>query len=154
MIFNPWKVPWNWIVFYQNYFVISPGLLYHLIIHYSRRLANEASKQWLNGLQITNCLEGQRSKYLGMGVSVIYGSINDDLIWLMMFPVYALWGCRVACGHIVRLTMWHHLFLEFRLVNTWFFAHWRHQRAVIHLENVCQLNTRRGKKLGFHLPHR
>ena len=31
IIFNPWKVPWNWIVFYQNSFVISPGLLYHLI---------------------------------------------------------------------------------------------------------------------------
>ena len=28
VIFNPWKVPWNWIAFYQNYFVISPGLLF------------------------------------------------------------------------------------------------------------------------------
>ena len=25
VIYNPWKVPWNWIVFYQNSFVISPG---------------------------------------------------------------------------------------------------------------------------------
>ena len=25
VIFNPWKVPWNWIAFYQNSFVISPG---------------------------------------------------------------------------------------------------------------------------------
>ena len=24
VIFNPWKVPWNWTVFYQNSFVISP----------------------------------------------------------------------------------------------------------------------------------
>ena len=29
VIFNPWKVPWNWIAFYQNSFVISPGSLYH-----------------------------------------------------------------------------------------------------------------------------
>ena len=27
-------------------------------------------------------------------------------------------------------TIWHHQFLEFWLVNTWFFAHWRHQLAV------------------------
>ena len=45
-------------------FVISPGLLYHLIRRDSGRLANEAfssnpivsSKQWLNGLKITNWL--------------------------------------------------------------------------------------------------
>ena len=31
----------------------------------------------------------------------------------------------------VRLTMWNHLFLEFWLLNTLFFADWCHQRAVI-----------------------
>ena len=31
-------------------------------------------------------------------LKVIYGSINDDLIWLVVLPVYALWGCRRACG--------------------------------------------------------
>ena len=25
VIFNPWKVPWNWITFYQDSFVVSPG---------------------------------------------------------------------------------------------------------------------------------
>ena len=30
VILNPWKVPWNWIAFYQNSF-ISPGLLHHLV---------------------------------------------------------------------------------------------------------------------------
>ena len=50
---------------------------------------------------------------------------------------------------IVRLRIWHHLFLEF-----YFFAHWRHQRVVTRLENVRQLNIRRGKKLGFQLSHR
>ena len=40
------------------------------------------------------------------------------------------------------------------LVNTWFFAHWHHQPAVTRLENVRHLNIRRGKKLGFQLPHR
>ena len=29
--FNPRKVPWNWIAFSQNSFVISRGLSYHLI---------------------------------------------------------------------------------------------------------------------------
>ena len=57
-------------------------------------------------------------------------------------------GSRI---HIVRLTMRHHLFLEFWLVGTWFFAHWRHHRAVSRLENVCQSSIRRGKKLGFQL---
>ena len=41
LIFNPWKVPWNWIAFSQNYFVISPGLLYHLIRRDTGQLANE-----------------------------------------------------------------------------------------------------------------
>ena len=39
------------------------------------------------------------------------------------------------------------------MVNTWLFAHWHH-RAITHLENVCQLNIKRGKKLSFQLSHR
>ena len=62
VIFNPWKNPWNWIACYQNCFVISPGLLYHLIRRDSGRLSNEdftpnpivSSNQWFNGLKITN----------------------------------------------------------------------------------------------------
>ena len=42
VIFNPWKVPWNWIAFYQNSFVISPVLLYHLVRRDTGRLENEA----------------------------------------------------------------------------------------------------------------
>ena len=57
-------------------------------------------------------------------------------------------------SHIVRLTIWYHLLLEFWLVDTWFFAQWRQQRAVTCLENVRQLNIRRDKKLGFQLSHR
>ena len=30
IIFNSWKVQWNWIAFSQNSFVISPGLLHHV----------------------------------------------------------------------------------------------------------------------------
>ena len=55
---------------------------------------------------------------------------------------------------IVRLTMRYHQFLEFWLVDTWFLTHWRHHRAVTHLENVLQSNIRRGKKLGFQLLHK
>ena len=56
--------------------------------------------------------------------------------------------------HIVPLTMRHHLFLELWLVKTWLFADWRQHRAVTHLENVRQSNTRRDKKLGFQLSHK
>ena len=56
--------------------------------------------------------------------------------------------------HIVRLTMWHLLFLGFWLIDTWFFADWRHHRAVVRLENVRQSNIRRCKKLGFQLSHK
>ena len=66
------------------------------------------------------------------------------------------WSCRLHnhISHIVPLTIWHQRFLEFWLVDTWFFAHPRVQRAVTRLENVHQLNIRRGKKLGFQLSHR
>ena len=57
--------------------------------------------------------------------------------------------------HIVCLTIWYHLFLEFWLVvDTWFFAHRCNQRALTCLENVNQLNIRRGKKQGFSMSHR
>ena len=56
--------------------------------------------------------------------------------------------------HTIFLTIWHLPFLEFWLVDTWSFAHWPHQRAVTHLENVRQLNIRRGKNLGFQLSYR
>ena len=42
VIFNPSKVSWNWMAFYQNSFVISPGSLYHLIRRDCGRLSNEA----------------------------------------------------------------------------------------------------------------
>ena len=37
------------------------------------------------------------SRGRGMGVLGTFGSINDDLIWLMKFPVYAHWGRQRAC---------------------------------------------------------
>ena len=54
----------------------------------------------------------------------------------------------------VRVTTWYQLFLEFWLVHTWIFAHWRHQRAVTHFENVRQLNESWGKKLDINLLHK
>ena len=64
VMFNPWKIPRDWIAFSENSFVTSPGLLYHLIRRDTGRLANEAftsnpivsSKQQLSCLKITNCL--------------------------------------------------------------------------------------------------
>ena len=60
---------------------------------------------------------------------------------------------RVKSYHIVPLAIWYHLFFKFWLVHTWVFAHWHHQHAATHLENVRQLNIRQGKKLGFQLVH-
>ena len=57
-------------------------------------------------------------------------------------------------SHIVHLTIWHQLFLEFWLVHTWYFAHSRSQHIVTRLENVRDLNIRQGKNLGFELSHR
>ena len=54
--------------------------------------------------------------------------------------------------HIVCLAIWHYLFLKLWLFHTWFFTHlifWHQQHAVTCLENVHQLNIRRGKKLVF-----
>ena len=56
--------------------------------------------------------------------------------------------------HIVCLAIWHYLFLEFWLFHTWFFTDlifWHQQHAVTCLENVHQLNIKRGKKLVFPL---
>ena len=54
---------------------------------------------------------------------------------------------KISALHTVPLTIWHHLFLEFWLVDTWIFAHWRHQCTVTRLENVRKLNIRRGFQL-------
>ena len=66
-------------------------------------------------------------------------------------PYFMLYHRNNNMVQTVPLPIWHHLFFEFWLVNTWIFTHWSHQRAVTGLENVCQLNVRRGKKLGFQL---
>ena len=42
VIFSPWKLPCSWIAFYQNSFVVSAGLLCHLIRRDYGRLANKA----------------------------------------------------------------------------------------------------------------
>ena len=55
--------------------------------------------------------------------------------------------------HIVPLAIWHYLFLELWLVDTWFFVHPCDQHAKTRLGNVRQLNIRRSKKLGFQLSH-
>ena len=57
-------------------------------------------------------------------------------------------------AYSLTITIWHHLFLKFWLANTWFFAHWHHQSVVNRLEDVRQLNIKRGQKLDFQLSHR
>ena len=41
VIFNPWKVRWNWVTFSHSSLVISPSLLYLLIRRDTGGLANE-----------------------------------------------------------------------------------------------------------------
>ena len=43
------------------------------------------------------------SRVCGMGALVIFGSINNGLIWLMVFSVCFLWGRQRACGPQVIL---------------------------------------------------
>ena len=75
------------------------------------------------------------SSYFGIGKKTVINMLSKKNIDL----------------HTVSLTIWHHQFLEFWLVDIWIFAHWRHQSAVTRLESVCQLNIRRSRKLGFQL---
>ena len=68
------------------------------------------------------------------------------------YPV-SIGTVTICLLHIVRITVWHHLFLEFWLVNTWFCSvkaptYWASPRG------CTPLNTRRDKKLGFQLSHR
>ena len=72
--FQSMKTPVEQIAFYQNPSVISPGLLDPLIRRDSGRLAKEtfmsnpivSSKQWFNGLKITNWLR-KPSKWCSNG---------------------------------------------------------------------------------------
>ena len=57
------------------------------------------------------------------------------------FKYFKQHNYSVVISHIVCLTMRHHLFLEFWLVNTWLFADWRHHRAVTRFENVRQAKS-------------
>ena len=90
VIFSSWKVPWNWIAFYQTSFVISPGLLYHLIRRNTGRLTNKAFtsnsivslKQQLSSLKITNCIHGSNCSYISYAVSLAIWSFRQKLLRL------------------------------------------------------------------------
>ena len=41
-------------------------------------------------------LEGFWFSRVSRGCEIIYRPINDDLVWLVVFQVYALWGYRRA----------------------------------------------------------
>ena len=92
VIFNPWKVPCNWIAFYQNSFVIWPGFLYHLIRRDSGRLSNEAftsnsivsSKQWFNGLKITNWFYLELNLFISMSIFVTTFYLYFFLKWIFL----------------------------------------------------------------------
>ena len=65
--------------------------------------------------------------------SLKIGEFDSRQMSLLMFVWYA-----------VPLTMRHHLFHEFWLVDTWFFAFWRHHRAVTRLGNGKRLHIAMG----------
>ena len=89
--FNRWNVPWNLIAFFQNSFVISPGLLYYLIRRDVGRLANEAfssnpiftSKRWLSDLKIANCIQSNHK------IQFAYGRWVNEW-FLSHFPAYEI----------------------------------------------------------------
>ena len=93
-----------------------------------------------------------------MMLTALCRNYNDANAVVCLAPCLTAWnpcesrqggGPRIFVDHMVRLTIWDHLFLEFSLVSNWFFAHRRHQRALTRLENVRQINIRRGRELGF-----
>ena len=76
------------------------------------------------------------------------GIERDQLTWNGLI---CRWLCKIFNIYILPLTIWHQLFLEFWLVDTWFLADWHHQSAIPRLENESYLNKRREQKLGFQL---
>ena len=89
----------------------------------------------------------------------LFLKICYEHVWLYGQWVISPWvNCKLtyvfSANHLVRLTIWYQLFLEFWLVDTWLFAHPRDQRAVTRLEYVRLLNISRGKKLSVQWSHR
>ena len=76
------------------------------------------------------------SLYFSIGISFEF---NPPLLEssLLVFQNFLLLLINL---HIVPLRIWYHLFLEFWLVDTWFFAPLQDQRAATYLKNVRQLN--------------
>ena len=100
-----------------------------------------------------------KSFLLALTFVKIHGSLKNDQFLVkklkalhQYYPV-SIGTVKICLLHIVRITVWHHLFLEFWLVNTWFYSvkaptYWISPRG------CTPLNTRRDKKLGFQLLHR
>ena len=76
------------------------------------------------------------SLYFSIGISFEFNPLLLESS-LLVFQNFLLLLINL---HIVPLTIWYHLFLEFWLVDTWFFAHPQDQCAATCLKNVRQLN--------------
>ena len=81
------------------------------------------------------------SLYFSISISCEFSPLSLESS-LLVFQNFLL---LLITLHIVPLTIWHHLFLEFWLVDTWSFAHPQDQRAATRLENVRQLNKGEAK---------
>ena len=102
---NPWKVPRNWIAFYQKTFVLSPGLLYHLIRRETGRFANDAfpsnpiisSKQYLSGRLAEKQCVSRKRKNLAIYSSSYKKLCNADFPskHFSLFEIYTLQICRI-----------------------------------------------------------
>ena len=72
---------------------MSPGLLYHLITRDSGRISNEAftsnpivsSKQWFNGLNITNCYYRKITPRVYVFENFLVSNLNASLIIKCLF---------------------------------------------------------------------
>ena len=106
LIFNPYFILINLFAFFLllllfllavslRLFLSCPLTLLLLIFRFCIPL-EKPEGFWFSGV----------SRGRGMGVLGTFGSINDDLIWLMKFPVYALWGRQRACDSRVFSGIW------------------------------------------------
>ena len=62
--------------------------------------------------------------YKNVKTNIFFSSENifQNIFFKVDFPVLHLFVIHIVC-----LTIWHQLFLQFWLVKTCFFTHWRHQ---------------------------
>ena len=109
VIFNPWKVLWNWIAFYQNSFVTSPGLLITLLDATLDDLQTSSLRQILLFLGNNNLA--------AWVLATSYGRNCGRRFWCSLSQKnLTKWGSSKKMNHYQLITI-HHCFI--RKSSTW-----------------------------------